>query len=66
VIRPPAALLECAPAPGLPADGELAAMTDQQVLDRLLFLVVDLWEAHADCEGKVAALRTWAAGRPGR
>jgi hypothetical protein len=46
--------------PELPADGEMAGLSEDKVLDRLLTLLVDLWVAGEDCRGKVTALATWS------
>lgn len=52
-VDPPEALLECMPAPTVPA-GEYT-QTD------VAGFVLDLSEAHADCEGKLGAVREYLA-----
>lgn len=54
-IKPPASLMHCLPAPTKPGDGYTQA-------DVAGFLV-DLHEAHGDCEGKLAAIRRYVENR---
>jgi hypothetical protein len=53
-LAPPAALLVCAEAPPVPAR---AGLTQGRVAELLLALGA----AHADCEGKLRAVRAWVA-----
>jgi hypothetical protein len=52
-LQVPPSLLDCAPSPAPPSDG-----TQRDVAR----YVVDLWQAHQDCRGKVKALRGLVGG----
>ncbi len=53
-LAPPAALLVCAEAPAMPAR---AGLTQGRVAELLL----SLGAAHADCAGRLRAVREWVA-----
>ncbi len=55
-LAPPAALLECKGAPQVPP----RPRTQRDVA----LYIAQLAAAHDDCEGNLAAVRAWAAGRP--
>jgi len=54
-VKPPAALLACAPEPAVP-DG-----SDQ---DEVAFFILDLAAAGEDCREKLVAVRSFVEGQP--